>query len=737
MKKILLLLFFPLVILAQNQPKVGLVLSGGGAKGFAHIGVLKELEKAGVQIDYIGGTSMGAIVGGLYAAGYSANQIEDIILKTDFMKVIVDDIPRGEKPFFSKIHNEKYAIKLPIIGTKIGLPLGFSKGQNVLSFLTELLANVDEVKDFSKLPIPFYCIGTNIETGKEIALEKGFLPLALRASGAFPSLLNPVEIDNALLTDGGVVNNFPVDVMRKKGVDIVIGVSVHGELLKREELSSVASLLLQITNFQMHEKEKTQTDLLDIYIRPNVSEYGVISFDKKKEIIEEGKKTAKSFKSIFDSIAKLQPYKRKPYVLKLRKEKFLVDRIIIKGNENYTNNYILGKLQLREGDYVSYKDISKKINTLTDTNNFKRIDYHLEKSFKGKKLVLVIKEETINSYFNIGIHYDLLYDTGVLLNYNHKKILKQNDEFSLDVVVGDRVRYDFQYFIDNGLKPSYGISSRYNSFKSDVLFDDTIIDVRYTDFTNTLYFQTTFDKKIALGLGIEHKALTATSLRLLNNGDKTFFDDSNYMNMYSFLKLDTYNKEMFPTKGFYADVGFKWFVWSDRNKKLLKLETGSSPFNQFSQIEATLGGANTFFDKATIKYTSEFGYSFGEKPSEIFDYSLGGYNKNYINNFTSFYGYKTGALTNQSFLKLELDFKYKIIDKHYATFIANYARTEKDIISEIRRDILLEAYLFKNIKSGYAIGYSLESFMGPIELKYTWSPNHNEKYWLFNLGFWF
>lgn len=729
MKKILMLFFFPLAILAQNQPKIGLVLSGGGAKGFAHIGVLKELEKAGVQIDYIGGTSMGAIIGGLYAAGYAADQIEDIILKTDFMKIIRDEIPRSEKPFFSKVHDEKYAIKLPISGGKIGLPLGFSKGQNVLSFLTELLAPVDEIKDFSKLPIPFYCIGTNIETGKEVVLEKGFLPLALRASGAFPSLLNPVEIDGSLLVDGGVVNNFPVDIMKQKDVDIIIGVSVQGELLKREELSSVATLLLQIVNFQMYEKEENQIDLLDIYIRPNLLEYGVISFDKKNEIIQEGKKTAKKFKVVFDSIAKLQPNKKKAHILNVKRDKFLVDKIVIKGNKNYTNDYILGKLQLREGDSVSYKDISEKINTLTATNNFKRIDYHLEKSFKGKKLALVIKEENINSYLKVGLHYDLLYNTGVLLNYNHKKILKQNDEFSLDIVIGDRIRYDFQYFIDNGLKPSYGLSSRYNSFKSDFLFDDTIIDVKYTDFTNALYLQTTFDKKFAFGLGIEHKRLKVTSLNLLNNGDETFFDKSNYGSIYSFLKLDTYNKEMFPTKGFYANIGFKWFIWSDRNKKLLKLEAGSNPFSQFSQLEATLGGAVTLFKKLTLQYTSDIGYTLGKKPSQIFDYHLGGYNRNYINNFTTFYGYKTGALNNQSFLKSEFNFRYRILDKHYLNFIANYARVEKNIFSEV--------YLFNNIKSGYAIGYSVETFLGPVELKYTWSPDHNEKYWLFNLGFWF
>lgn len=729
MKKLLILLLLPAYILAQDQPKVGLVLSGGGAKGIAHIGILKELENAGVQVDYIGGTSMGAIVGGLYASGYTADQIEEAVLKTDFMNLLQDKVSRREKPFFSKAHGEKYAISLPIKKGNLGLPLGLSKGQNVLNFLTELLAPVDEVTDFSKLPIPFYCIGTNIETGEEEVLESGSLPLALRASAAFPSLLNPVDIDGKLLVDGGVVNNFPVDVMKKKGVDIVIGVSVQGELLKREELVSVASLLLQIINFQMYKKSDEQVELLDVYIRPNVIDYSVISFDVKNEILAEGEKTAKKYRVVFDSIAKMQPKKREISKIAPEEKRFLVDRIIIKGNKNYTNNYILGKLQLREGDSVSYKEVSKKINTLTASKNFKRIDYHFEKSFQGKKLELAVKEENIQSYLRLGLHYDLLYKSAVLLNYNHKKMLFQNDEFSFDVGVGDKIRYNVEYFIDNGLLPSYGFRTRYNVFNSDFIYGSGLINGKYRDFSTSLYLQTTFDKKFAIGIGAEHKNINASTQNISAEGKEDFFDNSNYINTFAFLKLDTYDKEMFPKKGFYADIGFKWFLWSDRNHRLDELIENSEPFHQFSQLGGTLGFATTFYDKLTFQYTSQAGYTLGKKSFEIFDYHLGGYNQNYINNFIPMYGYDTGGLNNQSYLRSEFNVRYEVYKKHYAMFIANYARVEEDVFDN--------GDLFKNTKSGYAVGYSVETFLGPIELKYTWSPDHSDHYWLFNLGFWF
>ncbi|CAM1350260.1 patatin-like phospholipase family protein [Tenacibaculum insulae] len=726
MKK-LLFLFFPIFLVAQQQPKVGLVLSGGGAKGFAHIGVLKELEKAGVEVSYIGGTSMGAMIGGLYASGYSAKQIEKIIATTDFITLLQDKVERNDKSLSEKEHGEKYTVSLPIKNGKIGLPLGLSKGQNILNYLTELLAPVDNVTDFSKLPIPFYCIATDIESGEEVILNKGSLPLALRASAAFPSLLNPVEIDGKLLVDGGVVNNFPVDIMKQKDVDLIIGVNVQGQLLKRNELTSVASLLLQIINFQMYEKADEQVSLLNVYLRPDIVDYSVISFDKKDEILKEGIEEAKKFTAVFDSIGKLQIDKkiRKKHVVK--DKKFLIDRIVIGGNKNYTNDYILGKLQLEEGDSVSYKDISKKINALTASKNFNRISYHLKKSFQGKKLELKVKEEKINSYFKVGLHYDLLYKSAALLNYNHKRLFTDNDDISLDVGLGDRLRYNLEYFIDNGLAASYGFKSRYNNFKSDFFHETNYINAKYSDYTNAFYIQTTINEKFAFGIGVENKHITLSSENILASGEEVFFDKSNYVNLYSFLKFDSYNKKVFPTKGFYADIAFKWYVWSDRNDKLDKLISSSDEFQQFSQLSGSLGFATMIFDKLSLQYTAEGGYTLGKKSSQIFDYRLGDYNQNYINNFKSFYGYQTGSLSDQSFLKSEFNFKYQFYDKHYLNFIANYARVEEDIFSEV----------LEGTKSGYAVGYSVETFLGPVELKYSWSPDHSETYWLFNLGFWF
>ena len=212
-----LLLLISSLIWSQRKPKVGLVLSGGGAKGMAHIGALKVIEEAGIKIDYVGGTSMGAIIGGLYAAGYTANELDSIFKTTNLSQLITDNLPRNAKTFYEKDDAERYALSLPFDNFKVSFPEAISGGQNIYNEFIRLLYHVKDVEDFNELPIPFICIATNIETGKPVLMNKGYLPEAIMASGTLPSLFEPSEIDGQILIDGGVVNNYPINEVRKKG----------------------------------------------------------------------------------------------------------------------------------------------------------------------------------------------------------------------------------------------------------------------------------------------------------------------------------------------------------------------------------------------------------------------------------------------------------------------------------------------------------------------------------------
>lgn len=732
MKKYFLLLFLAtsmLLFAQQKQPKVGLVLSGGGAKGFAHIGVLKEIDKAGLQIDYIGGTSMGAIIGGLYAVGYSGEQIEKIILETDFIALLRDKLPRTTTPFFEKEYGEKAIISLPILKGKVGLPKGVSKGQNMLSLLIELFSETATVSDFSKLQIPFFSIATDVETGGQVLLEKGSLPIALRASGSFPTLLNPVQLGDKLLIDGGVSNNFPVDVMREKGADIIIGVDVQGRLYEKEKLTSVIAILNQIVSYKMYNQRDLDKNKTEVYIHPEISKYNVVDFDKKLDILKEGDKTAVKYSAIFKEIALKQTKKKKRINTHINTQKVTLSKITIHGIKNQSRAYVLGKLNLIVGDCVSRNDITKRIYSLSATKNYERISYELSEMPAGKtEIIISLVEHSKKPTLELGVHYDALYETAVLARYKQIGVFTKNDVFSFDAILGDKPRYNLNYFVDNGFYFSYGFRSRYNRIRANTPINNIApnspvvnsINLKYIDFTNQLFVQTTFDRKFALGVGLEHKKLKISTETVLDHNNETVFENSNYLNVFGYLKLDTYDQKYFVKKGYFADLGIRYYLnSSDYNEN----------FTNFGQAKGTIGFATTFLGKFTFQNTNEGGFTIGNPSSNIFDFYLGGYNQNYINTFVSLYGYEFSELANQSFLKSELLVRYQLLENNYLSFIANYARLDDNVLKDVNS--------FKNIKSGYALGYSFDSFIGPLELKFSWSPDTKTSAILFNLGYWF
>lgn len=724
-KALFIFLLFPILLFSQQkQPRIGLVLSGGGAKGLAHIGILKEIDKAGLQIDYIGGTSMGAIIGGLYASGYSGLQIEKIVNSINLQQILQDILPRNAKPFSEKEFGEKHAIVLPVTKKGIGLPRAVSKGQNILDLLSNVLSHLDSVSDFNQLPIPFFCVATDVETGKMVLLEEGSLAMALRASASFPTLLNPVEINNKLLIDGGIANNFPSDIMKTKDVDIIIGVDVQSDLTKREDLNSVITILNQIVSYDIYEQSKKGASDSHIYIKPDISAFTVVDFDKSKGIMKKGEEMGLQYTNTFDSIAKLQHHKKaRPHLLLLDKE-FVVEGIKVLGTDNYTPAYVRGKLSLRVGDKMTRRQINKRITFLSSTDNYDQINYKII----GNQVHIFVKEEQLKTTVRLGAHYDELYQSAILANYVHKSLLINNDELSFDLIVGDKIRYNLNYFVDNGFYTSYGFKSRYNHFDTNTLFNSadnpTInrIELSYTDFTNEMFIQTSFGRKFAAGFGVEFKNLQVTTETLASqNNDRVTFDNSNYLNFSVSLKLDTYDKKSFPTRGFYADVGGKLYAWSSDYL---------NNFKSFPQISGRIGFATTFWDQLTFQYTSDAGFTFENPESEVFNFYVGGYNQNYINTFFPMYGYEFAQLSDKSFLRSEFLVRYKIAKNNYATFIANYARVDENVFSDGKD-------LFEDVLSGYAIGYSLDTRVGPIEIKYSWSPENQQQYWLFNLGFWF
>ena len=711
----------------------------------AHIGALKVIDSLGIQVDYVGGTSMGAIIGGLYAAGYTGNQLDSIFRAVNLTELIQDIVPRSAKTFYEKEDSERYALSLPFDDFKVSFPEGISGGQNIYNEFVRLLYHVKDIRDFDKLPIPFLCIATNIETGKPVLLDNGYLPEAIMASGTLPSLFEPSEVNGQILIDGGVVNNYPLAEIKSKGADVIIGVDVQDALAKREDLSSATEILVQINNYRTVNDMVKKIEETDVYIKPNIEDFSVIDFELREEIIESGAVGARKQINRLNEIAP-NVKSRKRAITKSSMDSLTINRLILTGNENYTRGYIKGKLRFALGEKIPFEKLKQGMGNLSATGNFKAIRYKLVSNGLGTDLILNLRENPNTMYIRMGAHYDDLFKSAALINLTKKNFLFRDDVASFDLILGDHVRYNFQYYLDKGFYWSFGINSTFTDFDEEIDFDviRTNFDVRddpnigeinldVTDLTNQAYLQTVFREEFAFRVGLEHKLLRYSTRTLSNlpaeeNQDfepteegRVFFEDSNYFNAFGTLTLDTYDDKYFPTKGLFFDGDFHWYLFSsDFNNN----------FRAFSISKARMGAAFQPLKDLSLNIEAEGGFKLGTSPVTTFDFILGGFGNDLVNNFIPFFGYEFLSLPGNSFVKAHARLDYKLSPKSHLLFSANVANVDDDLFRTG------EWFTEPNF-SGYGIGYGLESFIGPVQIYYSFSPQINDSTVFFSVGYWF
>jgi NTE family protein len=733
--KIVILFFILMTInsLAQDtikkpRKKIGLVLSGGGAKGLAHIGILKKIEEAGIKIDYIGGTSMGAIVGGLYASGYNANQLDSIFKSLNYENVLKDITPREVKSFYEKKNEETYAITLPFNKLKLGIPASLSKGIFNYWLINMLTYHVKDINNFEDLPIPFVCVATDIEKGKEVKLKSGNLAKAMVASGAFPTLYSPILIDNQYLIDGGVLNNYPANEVLEMGADYLIGIDVQDDFKSRDKLQDATRLLVQISNLQVIKSMNDKREKTNLYIAPKIEGFNVISFEEGAEIIKKGEEAGNY---IINQLKELGTnYKKKNFIIPINeKETICIEGINVPDLKNYSRAYVIGKLGFNANSTVTFKQLREGIENLNATENFNYINYELSTNENGQNnLFLDLIENKNTTFLRFGLHYDNLYKSGVLVNFTQKKLLFKNDVLSFDVVLGDNFRYQLDYFIDNGFYWSSGIKSYFNSFNKNISnnfgnndffinSNANSINIDYQDFTTQFYAQTFFWQKFVTGAAIEQKFLNISSSTLDENS--FYIDKSSYTNLLGYIKFDSFDKKHFPKKGIFFEGTVRQFLFSSNY---------SSLFTKYNIWNANFAYVKTFYKKFSLKFQTEGGFTLAEKTVPFFNFILGGYGFNAINYFKPFYGYDFISLSGNSYVKADFTLDYEFYKKHHINFSANYANIGTDIF--IKKDWReLPRY------SGYALGYGYESIFGPLEIKYSYSPEIKNNYFWFNIGY--
>lgn len=718
-----------LMTFAQSKDvKVGLVLSGGGAKGMAHVGVLKEIERAGVRIDYIGGTSMGAIVGGLYACGYSAAQLEQLLYKLDLNAIISDNFDRTAKSFDTKEDDERYALTLPIVKGKIQFPIALSKGQNAYNLLVQLMHEQRNIQDFSKLPIPFYCIATDINNGERVLLEKGFLPLAINASSALPTIFSPVNVNDRLLIDGGVADNYPIDEMLQKGVDVIIGVDTQVDIASSVSPTTFSEVLVRIGSFRTEKAMIPKKAKTDIHIRPEVHDYSMLSFSDQQAIVKKGEDAGEAvFLQLKELAAKQKPYARPHTKIP---DSFELDVVSISNTPNYKLNYLLGKIRLKPNNRYSFKKLKDGITNLAATQNFDAFRYTLTTKNDLETLALTLPEAPHTTLFRAGIHYDDLVGASALVNLTQKRLLTKNDVASMDLIFGDYFRYAFSYFIDKGLFWSIGFSATLDQFDTEAPFAVSMLgtpSVFETERThasvqkNSIYVQTLFREEMALGIGFSHqKNAFKTNLFDSQNGQFLYADQADYYSTYGYLKIDTRDNAFYPNQGGFFE-GHAEYFFSQKTTQTL------DPFKSFLVGKAEMGVAVPLHKKWTVSFNTMGGFTIGNANTPTFDFRLGGYGNAPVLNFQPFVGFPQQQISGDSYVKGEIVLDYEFLPRHHTRLLFHTSIVNNDIFSTKQWAKAPDYF-------GSGLAYGLETFAGPIEFTAAYSPQFRKLVYHVNFG---
>jgi len=447
----------------KARPKIGLALSGGGARGGAHIGVLKALEELGIPIDYIAGTSMGAIVGGYYAAGYSPRQIEDILRTTDWSGAFSDETERSGVTMRKKELDANLLIpyRLGFNKGKLQLPLGVIEGQKLDQIFQRALSPVRDIHDFDLLRIPFRALATDLATGAEVVLSEGSLADAIRASMSIPGIFAPVILDDRMLVDGGMSNNLPISVVREMGADIVIAVDISSPLMTRKQLDSVVTVSEQLTNFLTRKNTERQLATLgarDVLLVPWLGDFSTTNFLEALSLVEEGYKAVMISRAAFTGLSR-PPAEGLPATqdMKLTAQKeYIVHFIDINNRSVLDDEIIRSRLEIEIGQPLDFERLEKNINHIYSIDVFQTVTYDLVANEQGETGILVnaIPRVWGPNYLQFGIEIADDFagnaDFGFAAAYTRNALNTLGGEFRLDLAVGreDLVDLDFYQPVD-------------------------------------------------------------------------------------------------------------------------------------------------------------------------------------------------------------------------------------------------------------------------------------------------
>lgn len=734
MRKILSILLVVFMVLQANageRKKVGVVLGGGGAKGVSHIGMLKVLEEAGIPIDIVVGTSMGAIVGGLYSIGYSPSEIDSIVKAQDWTMLLSDRIARNSQTFPEKELSERYILSLPFGREKKDRVIsGVIKGQNLQNLFSNLTIGYHDSVDFNAFRYAFACVAVNVVDGKEYVFRNGSLPVAMRASMAIPAVFTPVRMDSMVLVDGGLNNNYPADVARDMGADIIIGADLGTSDLKElKKLNTPGDLIGQIIALHGNDKYVKNKEITDLLFRPDMSPYNAASFTSSAldTLINRGERESrKQWEKLIalkqkigisdDYIAKEKSFSKDS--VSSPGEAFFIRSIQFNGIDPRDEKWLLLRSKLKENSYVTISELKKAMDIIIGTDLYSNVSYKLSGADQDE-LVLTTEPKAMSS-LNLGLRFDNEEILAVLLNATLDYRSRFRSRFAFTGRVSESSHARIDYVIENNPLRNFNLAYmlEYKDLdiyrKGDKQFNTTYFhhfaEFGYTDM-NWLNF------KFQAGLRYDYYNYNS----FLYSGETQIYQvkPEGFISYFALAHFETFDRGYFPSKG--VSLRAQYEIHTDNFIKY----KGNSPSTSFSTCIATVLPLTSHLSLLPSVYGRAL---FGDNPAYPFLNVLGGevFGK-YLPQQLPFAGISRVEITSKAIFIGKLHLRQRIGSGHYISLIGNYGR-HHDTPEKILKG--------RNIWGG-SIGYAFNSVAGPLSVNLGLSDQTEKVQFYLNLGYYF
>ena len=733
----------------QSRPTVALVLSGGGAKGTAHVPVIKYIEELGIPVDLVVGTSMGGLVGALYSLGYSVEEMDSIVRNMDWKWVMSDELSRDYITYTDMKYKEKYLLSIPFYYERdyyrmkvadehrfdnlmqheilrIGadndegpeflkhnllgsLPSGYLYGQNVNNLISSLTIGYQDSIDFQTLPIPFACVATDMVTGKAKIWHSGRINTAMRSTMSIPGVFAPVKVDGMVLVDGGLKDNYPTSLAREMGADIVIGVDLAQTKRSYMDVNNIADIAAQTIDMLGRDSYEKNRPVPDVTIKPYLPEFNSLSFNRQAvdTIMARGWKAAQAQDSLLRVIAERtrQDYVpvRKPKAFDFHSDSLLIAEVEVTGVLPKEKELLKNRLHLNFGQKIKREDLDHIVAQIYGTQAYDYVAYELLGEQEPFKLVLDCKKGPIHQ-LGIGVRADTEEIVSVMLNLGMNAHRLEGHKLDLIGKISMNPYIQLHWSYDTPKIPTVNASLSARWTNMDLLnYKNNTLNFNFLDAKQEIYLSNIKWRRMDIKGGLSNDYFTVRNLKssqILGDYDLSLVQN-NFVSLFVDAITDTFDDGYFPTRGVNAGVSYSWTFagFPDPVRGFHVVHAAAKTVLQVGEIFAFIPSFNVRFlfgDEIPIPYFNAMGGSLAGR---------------YVDQQIPFIGVTNISAMKNILTVYRTDYRFRIHKNHYVTGIFNYAR-DCDTFRTYAEGL---GYF------GAGVEYAFDTIFGPFRANVHWS----------------